>query len=97
MPLAIISVTESSVTDMSGAYVVQDARFHSLRAALKSLADKKEMIEQLEEHTGLMRLFSRPSHLRLLQANPGPREFYEYSPTSSTLTAFPSRSMGQTL
>lgn len=87
---------------MSGAYAVQDARFHSLRAALlraalNSLADEKEMMEQLEEHTGLMRRFSRPSHLRLLQANPGPRGFYEYSPTSFTLTAFPSRSMGQTL
>lgn len=88
---------EISATDIPDTCVVQDVRFHSLRAALDSLADEKEMIGQLEEHKGLTPGFSRPSHLRLLQANPGRHEFWECSPTSSTLTACPSRSMGQSL
>lgn len=40
--LAIMSVMEASATDISDTCVVQDARFHSLRAALDSLTEEKK-------------------------------------------------------
>lgn len=90
-------VIETSATGISDTCVVQDVRFHSLWAALDSPADEKEMMGQLEEHKVLTPGFSRLSHLRLLQANPGRHEFWDCSPTSSTLTACPSHSMSQSL
>lgn len=50
--------------------MIQDALFHSLRVALDSLANEKEMMEQLEEHMGLMWGFQSSRTARILGIQP---------------------------